>query len=110
MKSKTHKINNNNDNTYNENINNDNDNSNLISNFVDDVDVVVGGADYNHIDQFLLPEEYRNYSTKYWEKRVMAPSSLLFYIGVGKELPNLLHHVVFFDEDFGFSLFCAIES
>ena len=63
-------------------------------------DVVVGGADYHHIESKLLPEEYRNYSNKYWDTRVMAPSSLLFYIGVDKELPNMLHHVLFFDEDF----------
>ena len=65
-----------------------------------DFDVVVGGADYHHIESQLLPTEYRNYSESYWNKRVMAPSSLLFYIGVNKELPNMLHHVLFFDEDF----------
>jgi phytoene desaturase len=31
----------------------------------------------------------------------MAPSSLIFYLGVSKELPNLLHHNLFFDRDFG---------
>ncbi len=30
----------------------------------------------------------------------MAPSSLLFYLGVGKKLENLRHHNLFFDEDF----------
>lgn len=30
----------------------------------------------------------------------MAPSSILFYVGVNKKLPNLLHHNLFFDEDF----------
>ena len=30
----------------------------------------------------------------------MSPSSLLFYIGVNKKIPNLLHHNLFFDEDF----------
>lgn len=63
-------------------------------------DVVVGGADYHHIDQKLLPKEYRNYSEKYWKSRTMAPSSLLFYIGVNKKIPKLLHHTLFFDEDF----------
>ncbi|MEP4533797.1 MAG: phytoene desaturase family protein [Cyclobacteriaceae bacterium] len=64
------------------------------------VDIVVGGADYHHIDQQILPPKYRHYSSKYWESRTMAPSSLLFYIGVDKPLPNMLHHVLFFDEDF----------
>ncbi|MFY0599571.1 MAG: phytoene desaturase [Cyclobacteriaceae bacterium] len=65
-----------------------------------EVDIVVGGADYHHLEQQVLPAEYRNYSEKYWDKRTMAPSSLLFYIGVNKRLPNMKHHVLFFDEDF----------
>ncbi|REE05905.1 phytoene desaturase family protein [Marinoscillum furvescens] len=63
-------------------------------------DVVVAGADYHHVDQKLLPEQFRMYSPQYWDKRTMAPSSLLFYIGVNKRLPNMKHHVLFFDEDF----------
>jgi len=62
--------------------------------------VVVAGADYNHVDQCLLPERFRNYSRKYWDSRTLAPSSLLFYLGVDKRLPNLEHHTLFFDEDF----------
>ncbi|MFN4081675.1 MAG: phytoene desaturase family protein [Saprospiraceae bacterium] len=63
-------------------------------------DVIVGAADYHHIETRLLPEHKRNYSDKYWEGRVMAPSCLLYYVGVNKRLKNLLHHNLFFDEDF----------
>ncbi len=63
-------------------------------------DVVVGGADYHHIDQDLLAPRSRNYTEKYWDKRTMAPSSLLFYLGLNKRLNNLKHHSLFFDEDF----------
>jgi phytoene desaturase len=66
-----------------------------------EADVVVAGADYHHVDSKLLSPEYRNYDEKYWDKRVMAPSSLLFYIGVDKKLENLTHHVLFFDEQMG---------
>ena len=62
--------------------------------------MIVGGADYNHIEQVLLPEKSRTYNEKYWDKRTMAPSSLLFYLGVDKKLDNLHHHNLFFDEDF----------
>jgi phytoene desaturase len=65
-----------------------------------EVDAVVGGADYHHIEDQLLAPELRNYSEKYWDKRTMAPSSLLFYVGVDKKLPGLHHHNLFFDEDF----------
>ncbi len=63
-------------------------------------DIIIGGADYNHIEQVLLPKRSRVYSPEYWDKRTMAPSSLLFYIGVSKKLPGLNHHNLFFDADF----------
>jgi phytoene desaturase len=63
-------------------------------------DIVVGGADYHHIEQHLLPERSRNYSEKYWSKRVMAPSCLLFYLGIDKKISKLKHHNLFFDADF----------
>jgi phytoene desaturase len=64
-------------------------------------DVVVGAADYHHIETKLLPPKARNYSDRYWESRTMAPSCLLYYVGVNKRLKNLLHHNLFFDTDFG---------
>jgi phytoene desaturase len=63
-------------------------------------DAVVAGADYHHIEQQILAPEHRHYSPAYWDSRTMAPSSLLFYLGVNRKLANLLHHNLFFDEDF----------
>lgn len=63
-------------------------------------DYVIANADYRHVDQVLLSENDRNYSSEYWDKRVMAPSSLLFYLGVDKKLKGLDHHNLFFDKDF----------
>jgi phytoene desaturase len=65
-----------------------------------EADVVVGGADYHHVEQHLLASEHRNYNEKYWDKRTMAPSSLLFYLGINKRLKGLHHHNLFFDADF----------
>lgn len=62
-------------------------------------DYVVSGADYHHTDKKLI-NGFANYSDKYWDSRSMAPSSLLFYIGVDKKIDNLLHHNLFFDESF----------
>ncbi|MAV42072.1 MAG: phytoene dehydrogenase [Flavobacteriaceae bacterium] len=62
-------------------------------------DIVLSGADYNHTEK-LLPKNLRQYSEKYWSKRVLAPSSLLFYLGFDKKLSNLAHHNLFFDTDF----------
>ncbi len=64
-------------------------------------DVVVAGADYHHVDTQLLAPQYRNYSEAYWESRTMAPSCLIYYLGVNKRLQNLEHHNLFFDADFG---------
>jgi phytoene desaturase len=66
-----------------------------------EADAIVNAMDYHHFDQHLLPTQFREYSPRYWDKRVMAPSSLLFYIGVNKRLKGLTHHNLFFDEDFG---------
>jgi phytoene desaturase len=63
-------------------------------------DVVIGAADYNFIETKLLPENCRTYTAAYWNKRVMAPSCLLYYIGLNKKLNNVLHHSLFFDTDF----------
>ncbi len=63
-------------------------------------DAVIGGADYHHVEQQLLPEGFRTYSEAYWNKRVMAPSSLIFYLGVSTPLKGLQHHNLFFDRPF----------
>jgi phytoene desaturase len=64
-------------------------------------DYVVAGGDYHHIEQHLLPETHRRYTESYWQNRVMAPSSLIYYLGISKKVKNLLHHNLFFDRDFG---------
>ena len=62
-------------------------------------DIVLSGADYHH-SETLLDIEYRQHSEAYWDKKVFAPSSLLFYIGIDKKLKNAEHHNLFFDADF----------
>jgi phytoene desaturase len=63
-------------------------------------DYIVAGADYHHVEQDLLPATHRQYTEAYWQKRTMAPSSLIFYLGINKKLENLQHHNLFFDQDF----------
>ena len=62
-------------------------------------DAVIAAADYHHVETQLLPTQFRNYSDKYWDSRVLAPSSLIFYLGVTERIPRLKHHNLFFDED-----------
>ena len=63
-------------------------------------DLVIGGADYHFIESKLVPEKFQSYNEKYWDSRVMAPSSLLYYVGLNKKLKNVLHHTLFFDVPF----------
>lgn len=63
-------------------------------------DAVISGADYHFTETTLLPEQYRTYSSSYWEKRVMAPSCLMYYVGLNKKLKNIVHHSLFFDVSF----------
>jgi phytoene desaturase len=62
-------------------------------------DIILSGADYHHSES-LLDEKYRAYSEKYWNSRVFAPSSLLFYVGFDMKIENVEHHSLFFDVDF----------
>ncbi len=66
-----------------------------------DGDVVIGGADYHHVETKLLQPKYQSYSASYWDKRVMAPSSILYYVGLNKKIEGIQHHTLFFDTDFG---------
>ena len=60
---------------------------------------VVASGDYHHMEQELLQEPYRNYKNAYWKNRVMAPSCLIFYLGINTSVKRLQHHNLFFDED-----------
>ena len=65
-------------------------------------DVVLAAADYHHVESKMLPSAYRNYTVQYWENRTMAPSSLIYYLGINKKIDGLQHHNLFFDEDLDF--------
>lgn len=62
-------------------------------------DLILSGADYHHTENLII-EKYRQYSEKYWEKKVFAPSALLFFVGFNKKLENVSHHTLFFDTSF----------
>jgi phytoene desaturase len=78
------------------------------------VDAVVGAADYEHVEQALLPLHLRRYDTDFWRQATMSPSCLIFHLGfeqpAGAEAdPHhpvtalfasvLLHHTYYFDKD-----------
>jgi len=54
-----------------------------------DADLVLVNADYAHSEIDLIPEKYQTYSENYWDKRVMAPSAMVAYLGVDKVVESL---------------------
>lgn len=63
-------------------------------------DVVIVGADYHYAETNWLPPQYQSYTKAYWNSRVMAPSCLIYYVGLNKRLANISHHSLFFDTPF----------
>ncbi|MFN2115359.1 MAG: phytoene desaturase family protein, partial [Anaerolineae bacterium] len=64
-----------------------------------DADLVVAAADYHHVETKLLEPRYRQYSSAYWDSRVVAPSAFIMYIGLNRKLPELAHHTLFLQHD-----------
>ncbi len=71
----------------------------IVNGEVIECDAVIASADYHHVESTLLPEKFRNYDEKYWEKKTFAPSCLIFFLGIKKKINGLQHHTLFFDED-----------
>ncbi|RYY72931.1 MAG: phytoene desaturase [Gammaproteobacteria bacterium] len=65
-----------------------------------EADAIISGADYQFTESHLLPKAHRTYNEVYWDKKVLAPSCLLYYVGLNKKLENVLHHSLFFDVPF----------
>ncbi len=62
-------------------------------------DEVVCNADMAFVETNLIKKKFRTYTKKYWEKRVLAPSGLILYLGVDGEIPELIHHNLYFSFD-----------
>ncbi|MGD2033860.1 MAG: phytoene desaturase family protein [Bacteroidales bacterium] len=56
----------------------------------------VSSADYYHTER-QLSKEVRNYPEKYWTKKQLTPSSVIYFLGINKKLENLNHHNLFYD-------------
>ena len=62
-------------------------------------DFVVSTTDLHHSETKLLPQELQTYPQSYWDKKVSGPSAVLLYLGVKGDVPELLHHTLFFTQD-----------
>lgn len=64
-----------------------------------EADVVLVNADYPHCEMELLDEKYQTYNPDYWDKKVMAPSAFVAYLGVNRKVEKLAHHNLFLEKD-----------
>ncbi|GEM52711.1 phytoene dehydrogenase [Empedobacter brevis NBRC 14943 = ATCC 43319] len=80
----------------------------VINGEIHEFDEVIASSDYHHTET-LLNEEYRNYTSEYWEKKTFAPSSLIFYLGFNQIIPNLKHHTLFFENELDQHIDCIYE-
>ncbi len=62
--------------------------------------VVIASADYHFVENELIPHKYKSYNETYWDKKVLAPACLIYYVGLNKKLADVTHHSLFFDVDF----------
>ena len=62
-------------------------------------DIVISNADYRHTETDLLAPEQRSYTEAYWNKRTVAPSAFIIYMGLDKKLDQLLHHNLYFHDN-----------
>ena len=64
-----------------------------------EADVVLVNADYPFSETHLLEPAYRSLPAAYWKRRVFAPSMFILYLGLNKSLKNMVHHNLYFSED-----------
>ncbi len=64
-----------------------------------EADLVVSAIDEHHTETVLLAEADRSYPPRRWKKQVSGPGAVLLMLGVRGGLPELLHHTLFFSDD-----------
>lgn len=62
-------------------------------------DRVVVNADYQYAEQKLLQERDRSYTTEYWNKKTVAPSMFIMYLGIKGKVKSLKHHNFYFTDN-----------
>jgi phytoene desaturase len=64
-----------------------------------EADIVIVNADYPFTEINLLKPENQTYNEEYWDKKTLAPSAMVAYLGIDKEVDKLTHHNLFLDKD-----------
>lgn len=62
-------------------------------------DVVISNADLPFTELHLLPKQFQTYPQSYWQKKIIAPSTFLMYLGIKGKVTSLTHHNLLFSDD-----------
>lgn len=89
---------------YNQPIKKINTTSGLVTSLETDIktwqaDYVVSNADYVHTEDLLSDQTMRQHSDGYWKRKINGPSAFLLYLGINRKIPELMHHTLYFTED-----------
>jgi len=60
-----------------------------------EADAVAVSADYAFTESRLLAPTDRSYSRRYWQRRILAPSFFMLFLGLSKKLSRPLHHTLY---------------
>lgn len=62
-------------------------------------DCVIANADFAHVESLFSDKEMKMYDQEYWQKKTLAPSAFLMYLGIKGSVQGLEHHNIYFGED-----------
>lgn len=62
-------------------------------------DYLVMNGDYHHFETRMVSRDKVGYSEAYWQKRTVAPSAFIAYLGLNKRIDGLRHHTLVFAHD-----------
>lgn len=62
-------------------------------------DLIIANADYAWVETQLLESRDQTYPSSYWDRRILSPSVLAWYVGLDTQLKCLQHHTYFADTD-----------
>ena len=63
------------------------------------IESVLSACDYKFTES-LLPEKYKTYPDRFWNKLELCPSALLIHLGINKKIATKdLFHILFFEND-----------
>ncbi len=64
-----------------------------------EADIVLANADYQFVESKLLDKKHQSYPQAFWQKKTLAPSAFILYLGLNKRLKKLAHHNLFLAND-----------